>query len=201
MKQFTLKSLLLVLTILMGGVNAWGETGSLTFGKNDTKISSSSVIASDNLGNSWTISTVGTTSFTAQTTYYQVGSSSKPATSITFATTLPSAVNITSFSVKFGGFNGTAGTISLKVDDTEIGTGSLNASNDVTVENNTPASGKVLTISVTGISKGVKVYNLSYTYESAGSGPSAPTFSLAQGTYWTEQTLELMTTVEGGKSL
>ena len=25
MKQFTLKSLLLVLTILMGGVNAWGE--------------------------------------------------------------------------------------------------------------------------------------------------------------------------------
>ena len=198
MKQFTLKSLLLVLTILMGGVNAWGETGSLTFGKNDTKISSSSVIASDNLGNSWTISTVGTTSFTAQTTYYQVGSSSKPATSITFATTLPSAVNITSFSIKLGGFNGTAGTISLKVNDTEIGTGSLNASNDVTVENNTSASGNVLTISVTGISKGVKVYNLSYTYESAGSGPSAPTFSLPEGTYWKEQTLELTTTVEKG---
>ena len=30
MKQFTLKSLLLVLTILMGGVNAWGEE--VTFG-------------------------------------------------------------------------------------------------------------------------------------------------------------------------
>lgn len=201
MKQFTLKNLLLVLTILMGGVNAWGETGSLTFGTNDTKISSSSVTASDNLGNSWTITTVGTTSFTQQPTYSQVGSKGNPATSITFATTLPSAVNITSFSVKFGGFSGTAGTISLKVDNTEIGTGSLNASNDVTVENNTPASGKVLTISVTGISKGVKVYNLSYTYESAGSGPSAPTFSLAQGTYWTEQTLELATTVEGGKIL
>ena len=201
MKQFTLKSLLLVLTILMGGVNAWGETGSLTFGTNNTKINSSSVTASDNLGNSWTITTVGTTSFTPQETYYQVGSKKNPATSITFATTLPSAVNITSFSVKLGGFSGTAGTISLKVDNTEIGTGSLNADNDVTVENNTSASGNVLTISVTGISKGVKVYNLSYTYESAGSGPSAPTFSLAEGTYWKEQTLELTTTVEGGKIL
>lgn len=201
MKQFTLKSLLLVLTILMGGVNAWGETGSLTFGTNNTKINSSSVTASDNLGNSWTITTVGTTSFTPQETYYQVGSKKNPATSITFATTLPSAVNITSFSVKLGGFSGTAGTISLKVDNTEIGTGSLNADNDVTVENNTSASGNVLTISVTGISKGVKVYNLSYTYESAGSGPSAPTFSLAEGTYWKEQTLKLTTTVEGGKIL
>lgn len=201
MKQFTLKSLLLVLTILMGGVNAWGETGSLTFGTNDTKISSSSVTASDNLGNSWTITTVGTTSFTQQPTYSQVGSKGNPATSITFATTLPSAVNITSFSVKLGGNSGTAGTISLKVDNTEIGTGSLNAANDVTVENNTSASGNVLTISVTGISRGVKVYNLSYTYESAGSGPSAPTFSLAEGTYWTKQTLELTTTVEGGKIL
>ena len=64
MKQFTLKSLLLVLTILMGGVNAWGEEGSLTFGTNNTKINSPSVTASDNLGNSWTITTVGTTSFT-----------------------------------------------------------------------------------------------------------------------------------------
>ena len=198
MKQFTLKSLLLVLTILMGGVNAWGETGSLTFGTNNTDINASSVTASDNLGNSWTITTVGTTSFTENPDYSHVGSSKKPATSITFTTTLPSAVNITSFSVKFGGFSGTAGTISLKVDNTEIGTGSLNAANDVTVENNTSASGKVLTISVTGISKGVKVYNLSYTYESAGSGPSAPTFSLAEGTYWTEQTLELTTTVENG---
>ena len=31
MKQFTLKSLLLVLTILMGGVNAWGEEFSATY--------------------------------------------------------------------------------------------------------------------------------------------------------------------------
>lgn len=31
MKQFTLKSLLLVLTILMGGVNAWGQELSIDF--------------------------------------------------------------------------------------------------------------------------------------------------------------------------
>lgn len=180
MKQFTLKSLLLMLTIFLGGVNAWGETGSLTFGTNATKINSSSVNASDNLGNSWTITTAGTTSFTPNAAYCQVGSKSSPATSITFTTTLPSDVNITSFSAKFGGFSGTAGTISLKVDDSEIGNGSLNASNDVTVENSISAFGKVLTISVANIARGVKVYNLSYTYESAGTGPSVPTFSLSQ---------------------
>lgn len=201
MKQFTLKSLLLMLTIFLGGVNAWGETGSLVFGTNATKINSSSVNASDNLGNSWTITTAGTTSFTPNAAYSQVGSKSSPATSITFTATLPSDVNITSFSAKFGGFSGTAGTISLKVDDSEIGNGSLNASNDVTVENSISASGKVLTISVTGISKGVKVYNLSYTYESVGTGPSVPTFSLSAGTYWSDQTLELTTTVEGGTIL
>lgn len=183
------KGLLLALCVLLGGgANVWGETGSLTFGTNATKISSASVEASDNLGNSWTITTVGTTSFTSNPAYYQVGSSTTPATSITFTTTLPSNVNITSFSAKFGGFSGTAGTVSLKVNDTEVGTGSLNTSNDVIVENSRSASGHVLTISITNIAKGVKVYNLSYTYESAGSGPSAPTFSLAAGTYWSKQT-------------
>lgn len=76
-------------------------------------------------------------------------------------------------SAKFGGFNGTAGTITLKVGETEIGTGGLNASTDVTVNSNSTAVGKVLTITVTGISKGVKVYNISYTYSAAsGDTPS-----------------------------
>ena len=185
----TLKSLLLVLFAVLGGVNVWGQkTGSITFGTNATKINAASVTAPDNLGNSWTISTEGTTSFTANAAYYQVGSSKSPADLITFTTTLPSEVNVTSFSAKFGGFNNTAGTISLKVNDTVVGTGSLNTSSDVIVSSTSTAVGNVLTITVTDIAKGVKVYNLSYTYELSGTGPEAPSFSLAAGTFWSKQT-------------
>ena len=200
MKQLiNLKNLLVMLCVMFWGANVWGETGTITFGTNSTKISSTSVTANDNLGNSWAITTVGTTSFTQNTAYSQVGSSNNPATSITFTATLPSEVNVTSFSAKFGGFKNTAGTINLKVGDTEVGSGSLNTDKDVTVESSTAAVGNTLTVTVTGIAKGVKVYNISYTYEAAaGSGPAAPSFSLAAGTYYNAQTLEITTTVENG---
>ncbi len=158
--------LVLWAALLLGAGNAWGATGTITFGNNYVKINNASVTGNDNLGNSWTITTVGTTSFTGNTSYYQVGSSSNPATSITFTTTLASSVNITAMSAEFGGFSGTAGTISLKVGDTEIGSGSLNAANDVTISSTQTASGTTLTVTITSISKGVKCYNISYTYES-----------------------------------
>ena len=56
--------------------------------------------------------------------------------------------------------------MTLKVGDTSVGTGKLNATSDVTVTNTTEATGKVLTVTVTNIAKGVKVYSISYTYES-----------------------------------
>lgn len=145
-------------------VDSGETTGTITFGSSDVKINDASVTGDDDLGNEWTITTVGTDSFTSNAAYYQVGSSKKPAESITFTTTLPSPVNITSMSAKFGGFSGTAGTVALKVGDTTIGTGSLNASNDVVISSTSTASGTVLTVTVTGISKGVKAYYISYTY-------------------------------------
>lgn len=153
-------------------------TGSMTFGTNNVQIKNASVTANDTQDNSWTITTVGTTSFTQQPTYSQVGSSKSPATSITFVGTLSESVNITNFSAKFGGFSGTAGTITLKVDGNTVGTGSLNTTNDVTVTNTKAATGKTLTIEVTGISKGVKCYYLSYTYETS----SSPTITLSPET-------------------
>ena len=158
-----------------------GGTGTINFNSNAVKIDAASVTGNDDLGNTWTITTVGTTSYTANSAYYQVGKSTGPATSITFTTTLPSEGNITAFSAKFGGFNGTAGTVTLKVDDTSVGTGSLNASNDVTVSNSSQATGKKLTVTVTGIAKGVKVYYISYTYttSSGGDEPSTPTPSVS----------------------
>lgn len=156
-----------VVTVTQEGVAAPVTTGTITFGSatGSTPINSTSVTGDDSMGNTWTITTVfsGETSFTQNSAYSQVGASSKPATSITFTTTLPQATTITAFEAKFGGFSGTAGDINLLVGETNVGTGSLNASNDVTVTNTTTATGTTLTVTVTNIAKGVKCYYISYT--------------------------------------
>ena len=156
---------LLIVAILATATSWAATTGTITFGTNNVKITKASMTAADDQGNSWKITTVGTTSFTQQPTYSQVGSGSKPATSITFTTTLPKEVKVTSLSAKFGGFKGTAGTIKLSVGSTEIGTGSLSETKDVTVTATSEASGTQLTVTVTNITKGVKCYNITYTYE------------------------------------
>lgn len=141
------------------------HVATIKFGNTYTNINSQSVTGADSEGNTWTVSTTGTSSFTPQPNYSQIGSSKNPATSITFTTTLSNSAIIKAMSAKFGGFSGTAGTVTLKVGDTTIGTGSLNATNDVTVNaTTTNAQGTVLTVTVTGISKGVKAYEINVTY-------------------------------------
>lgn len=160
--------------VCTSNANAVEKTGTIKFGTKDAKIDGKSVTVQDKIdgkeGNEWSISTVGTTSFTQNQEYSQIGSGSKPATSITFTTTLPSNSNIKAFSASFGGFSKTAGNITLYVDETKVGSGTLNATEDVTVESGKAATGKTLTIKVTGIAKGVKVYEINYTYDDAGSG-------------------------------
>lgn len=140
-------------------------TGSINFGSasGSTNINSASVSGYDAMGNTWTITTEGTTSFTPNAAYAQVGSSKKPATSITFTTTLSESVSIADFKAKFGGFGETEGTITLKVGETTVGTGSLNGTDDVTVVNSSMAEGTTLTVTVTDIDKGVKCYYIDYT--------------------------------------
>jgi len=186
MKKITqnLRWLVTLLTMIVS-VGAWAEepTGTITFGTNATKINSASVTGEDSQGNEWTITTEGTTSYTANADYYQVGSSKSPATSITFTTTLPSSQTITSMSAKFGGFNGTEGTVTMKVGDTTIGEGSLNGTSDVTVKSTSEAAGTVLTVTVTDIEKGVKCYNISYTYNGGGTPtPTVPSISVDPAT-------------------
>ena len=160
-------------------MNASAKTGKITFGNNgNVKINDESVTADDNIGNTWTITTVmKEKSFTQQPTYSQVGSSNKPATSITFTTTLPSSQTITDFSAKFGGFNGTAGNISLKIGNDEVGSGSLNATDDVTVTSTKSVAGTQLTVTVTDIAKGVKCYEISYSYDDGGLNTPEISFS------------------------
>ena len=110
---------------------------------------------------------------------------------------LPSDVKFTSFSAEFGGFSGTKGNISLTVDGIEVGSGNLNAANNVTVGGGlkTAATGKELKVSVTGIAKGVKCYNIKYIYEDSSTPQpgevALPTLSLEEGTYWKTQTLTI----------
>lgn len=170
MKHFTLNLRWLIMSlVLCGNLSALGapKTGTIIFGSNDTKINSASVTGDDNFGNTWTITTVGTTSFSQHGDCSQVGSSNKPATSITFTMTLDKdkTANIQSLSAKFGGYTDTAGNITLKIDGATVGTGSLNGTNDVTVSSTQSKQGKTITVTVTGIAKGVKCYNISYTYE------------------------------------
>lgn len=165
--------MLLLLLLIGGGSFAWGETktGTIKFGTNNLKISSANVTGNDNLNNSWNIVTAGTTSFPQQPDCGRFGSSDNPAKTITFTMTLPSGVKFTSFSAKFGGFKGTAGNISLTVDGTKVGSGNLSATKDVVVggELKTATTGKELKVTVTNIARGVKCYNISYTYEDSDS--------------------------------
>ena len=153
--------------LVMGASSVLGatKTGTITFGTNNVKINAASVTGTDDLGNSWTITTVGTTSFTPAAAYSQVGSAKKPATSITFTTTLQANQQITAMSALMSGFSGTAGTVTLKVGETIVGTGSLSGATEVTTSATNKATGKTLTVTVTDISKGVAVHNISYSYE------------------------------------
>ena len=147
-----------------------GDDATIKFGTNNNQINGSSVNAVDSLGNTWNISTQGTTSFTQNAKYSQLGSSSKPATSITFSMTLDEAKNITDFTIDLGGFSGTAGNVTLKVDNYTIGSGKLSTTSDVTVKaTDTSKSGSTLTASITDISKGVKAYGISYSSGSSSS--------------------------------
>ncbi len=141
-----------------------------------TKIDKQEVTFNDDLGTSWdAVTVIADPSFTQQPSYSQIGASSKPATSFTLTGTLATAGVIKSVSVKFGGFKGTAGDIKVNVGSTDsYAIGSLNATNDVTVEKTldvTVAANDKIVVSVTNISKGVKIYSLTYTYNDASSDP------------------------------
>ena len=146
-----------------------GQTGTINFGNaaGSLNVNKTCVIGNDNVGVSWTVTTVPSPSgesFTASSTYSQIGASAKPASSILFETQdLQNDYKVTAFSAKFGGFSNTVGTITLNVGNQSVGTGSLDGVNDVTIsKSSSVAIGSKLSVSVTGIDKGVKVYFISY---------------------------------------
>lgn len=151
----------------VGGAALTEKTATIKFGTNNVKINKASVTATDDQQNSWTITTTGTSSYTQQPTFSQVGKKDAPATDITFNTTLPEDAEITSISADFGGFKDTAGKVSLKIGEKEVGTGALDGTKDITVKSTSIAAGNTVTVNVTNIAKGVKCYNISVKYKTA----------------------------------
>lgn len=168
-----LKHLQLLLTLFVlvigGQVKAEEATATINFGSasGSTKVNAASVTGKDSQGNTWTITTKGTTSFTQNSAYSQIGKTDLPAKSIVFSVELKGSLNIKTFSAKFGGFSKTAGDISLKVGDVEVGTGTLKKTSAVTISSTSPATGNRLTVTVSNIVAGVKVFNITYSYEKA----------------------------------
>lgn len=158
-------------------------SGALNFGSasGNLNVNSASISGRDSLNNFWVVTTTDTTSFTPNPNYSQLGSSSKPATLIEFKMTLPTSVTFTSVAASFGGFTGSSAAVSIKVDSTTIGTGTVPALADRTITNSAAATGNVLIISLTNISKGIKAYSITYTYTS-GCVTSPPTLEDVQVT-------------------
>ncbi|MDY2902257.1 MAG: InlB B-repeat-containing protein, partial [Bacilli bacterium] len=149
-------------------VSAADLNGTIKFGTKLTKIDKVNVSAKDSLNNVWTIKTVGTTSFTQQPSYSQIGKKDNPATSISFSTSFDKYYNVDSFDIKLGGFKETAGAVTIKMGEV-VASGKLNGTNDVTVSTTSSALTNSINIDITDISKGVKVYSISYTLSETSS--------------------------------
>ena len=171
--------------------------GTINFGSasGSTSINGQSVSGNDSASQTWSVSVSGTSSFTQNSAYSQIGSSNSPATSINFTTSFSKKMTFCHVEMKLGGFNGTTGSVAITVDSESAGSGSLNGATDVVVQSSSEEIGNVLTISISGIDKGVKAYYISYIVQEHSS---------ASDRYITTQTdgltLSGVTTVEAGDS-
>ena len=162
--------------------------------KNDITSSKSDSII-DALGNTWTLTYTypeNTYSRTANSEYIQFGSKDNPATSVELSTTMSDNFFVSALYSKWGGFSSTAGTVSMKIGNTEVKTGSLSGTSDIEVKqaDGSYSSGVVsntITITLNKISKGIKLYGFSYTL-SSNSGPTLSIIDFA-GTYKTNYIL------------
>ena len=135
----------------------------ISFGNGNVKINDLSVEGTDSYGNEWTITTVGEDPYFSQADdHSQVGSKQKPATSITFTTTLPDTYTIIEFSATFAGSSKKAeGLVTLTVGESTK-TGNIIGNGSVTVTFEPLTIGKTLTVTVTDIKEGINCYNISY---------------------------------------
>lgn len=201
MKQFTLKSLLLVLTILMGGVNAWGQELSIDFEN-----------AAENYAD-WTFDNMtsqqtGTITAHGGTYYGTTGGKATASITTNNPISLPSSIT---FYVSKQSTNSKDSSWKLQVSSdnstwTDVKTQSATSMTKGTwvevTQDLSSYSNVYVRIYYTGSTAVRNIDDVKLVY-TVSDKPASPTFSLAGGTYWKEKTLELKltTTVEGGKIL
>ncbi len=138
-------------TISFGSANgSWNfKTASATF--------------EDSEGIVWTGAATGTTSFTANPNFSQIGSKDKPASSILVKGALNDFYSVDSVVANFSGNSSAAGDIVIKAGSTVIGTGALNSSNNVTVSSSSSVFADSISFEISNIAKGVKLISMTYS--------------------------------------
>lgn len=208
MKQFTLKSLLLVLTILMGGVNAWGEVKTITLENIGNSLTSTSnteikqtTISSKEDGSDYVLNYLqgkkqGSSILLAKSTGAFI-SNNTPIPGMIKSVKVFINSNASSKTTYHCAFN----TVECTEAFTTGSTAQNIAAGQSYVFTCANEGAQYFCISLGNANNG-QVLSIEINYE-ASNAPilSAPAFSLPSGDYWTKQTLELTTKVEGGKIL
>ena len=144
------------------------RTSTVNFGNTSgINLKATSGSFNDALNNTWTynITWVANTSFGTNADYSIIGSANNPAASITLTHTFEGQKTFSSFSADFSANNnGATGTITLSADDNSIGTHSFTGTDKSTASVNTSFNATKLTITIDNISKGIRAYGFSYTY-------------------------------------
>ncbi len=117
----------------------------------------------DSEGISWTGTATGTTYFSSDVNYSRIGSGNNPASSILVKGALNDLYSVDSVVANFSGFKQTVGNIVLKAGSTVIGTGALNADNNVAVSSSSSAFADSISFEITNIAAGVKLISLTYS--------------------------------------
>lgn len=227
MKQFTLKSLLLMLTIFFGGVNAWGQDNQVLFHESFGNNSSSARMWDDSYSVKTGIDAVfsGISAYSVENvkqgknTTGKIQSGLNQSKQNVDASIIIGPLNTAdcsnmelSYYWKAGSIKGSYSTTayystSFDGEYTLIGEGSNGATSFVLQKFNMPEEAQVSTLylkivwNTSNTQAIIDEVDLSGIYTSGPSTPVKPTFTLAEGTYWKEQTLELTTAVEGGTIL
>ena len=227
MKQFTLKSLLLMFTIFFGGVNAWGQDNQVLFHESFGNNSSSARVWDDSYSVKTGIDAVfsGISAYSVENvkqgknTTGQIQSGLNQSKQNVDASIIIGPLNTAdcsnmelSYYWKAGSIKGSYSTTayystSSDGEYTLIGEGSNGATSFVLQKFNMPEEAQVSTLylkivwNTSNTQAIIDEVDLSGIYTSDPSTLVKPTFSLSAGTYWSDQTLELTTTVEGGTIL
>ena len=155
--------------------------GSLSFGTdNNTMINSSSLSLKDDRNRSWSIKAKGISiidSFEHGEDYSQINFSEEDSVekSLVLECDLNTYANVDNFSLKLGGIEGSSGKVSVTLDGQSLVSGNLNGTNDVTLKYNESESkiGAKLVISITNITKAIKIYSIGYHYFSFDNNDAA----------------------------